>query len=186
VCGQGRTIREAAGPWYNVSRIMRSRLEFHQAVSLAVAVTVMAAAGGVAATARQDTDLRAQRIVDFALGKPLPLNVKVGPVGIQRVEFSDRGRVSGGGLTGVVRASVPSEASTTLHARFQAENPSRDEWAVTFTIELLDRSGKVIDRVTKRSTWEGEVKPYEFDHPLLQYAVPLIAQVRITFEAKLD
>jgi hypothetical protein len=136
----------------------------------------------------QDTELRAERTVAFSpISKALPLNAKVGPVLVQTIQFLDRGRATGGsGVGGLMRTAPASEASSTLNVRFMAENPSPDEWAVTFTVEFLDKSGKVIDRVTKRSTWEGEARPYEFDHVLLQYVVPLIADVRIRFEAKLD
>ena len=57
---------------------------------------------------------------------------------------------------------------------------------MTFTIEFLDKNGKVIDRATKKQKWDGEVKLYDFDHQLLEYVVPLIAQVRIKLEGKLD
>jgi hypothetical protein len=44
----------------------------------------------------------------------------------------------------------------------------------------------VIDRATKKQKWDGEAKPYDFDHQILEYVVPLIAQVRIKLEGKLD
>jgi hypothetical protein len=67
------------------------------------------------------------------------------------VEFSDRGRQSTG-LPGL--RSTPSETSTTLRARFAVENPSVDEWEVTFTVEFRDKDGKVIDRAVRKSAWE--------------------------------
>ena len=76
--------------------------------------------------------------------------------------------------------------STTLRARFAVENPSADEWEVAFTVEFRDKDGKVIDRAVKKSTWEGEAKPYDFDHTILSYVVPQITTVRITLEARLD
>ena len=121
--------------------------------------------------------------MSYASGKAVALNAKVGPVSVQSVEFSDRGRVTSG-LPGM--RTTPSETSTTLRAHFVVENPSADEWEVTFTVEFRDRSGKVVDRAVKKSTWEGEAKPYDFDHPILAYVVPLIAEVRITLEGRLD
>jgi hypothetical protein len=132
----------------------------------------------------QDTELRAERVVPFVTGKITPLNAKVGPVHVISVEFSDRGRAAGGGLPGL--RQTPSEMSTTLRAHFLAENPSRDEWEVTFTLEFLDKAGKIIDRVTKKETWEGQSKPYDLDHPILSYVVPAIAEVRIRLEGRLD
>jgi len=136
----------------------------------------------------QDSQLRAERTVTFAVGKAAPLDAKVGPVNIQSVEFSDRGRGSTpGGIAGIVRGGASaSEASTTIRSHFMVENPSRDEWEVTFTLEFVDKSGKLIEKATKKSTWEGEAKPLDFDHAILEYVVPLIAQVRVKLEGRLD
>ena len=136
----------------------------------------------------QESSLRAERVVDYAPGKPATLNARVGPVNVQSVEFSDRGKVSP--PTGLSRISAGpgtgSEASTAIRSHFLVENPTADEWQVTFTLEFLDKDGKVIDRVTKKSSWEGEAKPLDLDHPLLTYVLPAIAQVRIKLEARLD
>ena len=141
--------------------------------------------GASLAALAQDTSLSAERVVSYTVGKTLPLTAKVGPVSIQSVEFSDRGHASGGGLTGRLRGSV-SDTSTTIRGHFLAENPSADEWEVTFTLEFLDKSGKVIDRATKKASWEGQAKPFDFDHVILQYVVPSIAQVKIRLEGRLD
>ena len=121
----------------------------------------------------------------FVTAKVAPLNAKVGPVNVQSVEFSDRGRVAGSGIPGIGRPT-PTETSTTIRAHFLAENPSADEWEVTFTLEFLDKSGKLIDRVVKKAKWEGASKPYDIDHPILAYVVPSIADVRIKLEGRLD
>lgn len=141
--------------------------------------------GSPALVTAQERSLHAERTVDFVLGKALPLDARVGEVRIQTVEFIDRGRTSAGGLGGLVGSSIPA-TSTTLRTHVLAENPTVDEWEVTFTVEFLDRAGAVIDRATKKSSWEGEAKPSDLDHPLLRYVVPLIAQVRIKMEARLD
>ena len=121
----------------------------------------------------------------FVTRKTATLDAKVGPVLIQTVEFSDRGRGSGSGLP-VVGRPTPPETSTTIRAHFVAENPSADEWEVTFTLELLDKDGKLIDRVAKKGKWEGRSKPFDIDHPILAYVVPAIAEVRIRLEGRLD
>lgn len=146
-------------------------------------LSVAMAAGAVGA---QDSRLRAERTVDYRAGRALGVNATVGPVHVSTIEFSDLGRAYGQARIVGIRVGPDSEASTTLRARILAENPTTDEWAVTFGIELLDKDGAVIEKITKRSTWEGESKPYEIEHPLLSYVVPLIAKVRITMEAKLD
>lgn len=162
-------------------RTFPSSLLFYPAI---VAACLIALVPSAAARA-QDSALRAERVVPFAAGKSASLNAKVGPVNVQSVEFSDRGRGSGSGIPGIGRPA-PSETSTTLRAHFLAENPSADEWEVTFTLEFLDKSGKLIDRVVKKSTWEGQSKPYDIDHPILAYVVPSIAEVRIKLEGRLD
>ena len=151
--------------------------------SAALALTGAIVAGVVA----QESSLRAERTVDYKTTKAFDLSAKVGPVRIQSAEFSNLGRNHGrGGIGGRMRGGSESEVSTTLRTHFLAENPSGDEWEVTFTLEYLDKSGKVIERVTKKSSWEGEAKPYDFDHEILEYVVPLIAQVRIKMEGRLD
>jgi hypothetical protein len=150
-----------------------------------VAIAVFLAAVATATPARsQDSALRAERTVSYAAGKSTPLTAKVGPVNVQSVEFSDRGRGGGSRLPGL--RNLMSDTTTILRARFIAENPTADEWEVTFTVEFRDKSGKVIDRGVGKSSWEGESKPYDFDHPILAYVVPLIADVKITLEGKLD
>jgi hypothetical protein len=169
--------------------VMTMTTPFHSRlrVVLLLLVGVALAPAGPASAGAQDTALRAERTITFSTRKAIPLAAKVGPVNVQSVEFQDRGRITGsGGLMGIMRSGIPSEVSTNLRVRFLAENPSADEWAVTFTVEFLDKEGKLIDRITRRSTWEGESKPYEFDHPLLEYVVAAIAQVRVKLDAKLD
>ena len=152
------------------------------AAGAALVITGALAAGGAA----QESSLRAERTVDYKTTKAFDLNAKVGPVRIQSAEFSNLGKNHRGGIGGRMRGGTDSEVSTTLRTHFLAENPSGDEWEVTFTIEYLDKAGKVIERQTKKSSWEGEAKPYDLDHEILEYVVPMIAQVRIKMEGRLD
>lgn len=142
----------------------------------------------MASAAAQDSSLRAERTLDYKTGKGAPLEAKVGPVKIDSVEFSNLGRGHArSGIAGKMRpGGSSSEVSTTIRAHFLAENPSTDEWEVTFTMEFLDKAGKVIERVTKKSSWEGEAKPFDFDHEILEYVVPMIAQIRVKMEGRLD
>ena len=141
-------------------------------------------AGVTAGSRSQDASLRAERVVSFVIGKSIALNAKVGPVNVQSVEFSDRGRVTSSGLPGL--RSTPPETSTVLRGHFVVENPSADEWEVAFTVEFRDKDGKVIDRTVKKAKWEGQARPLDIDHPILGYVIPSIAEVRITLEARLD
>ena len=155
--------------------------------------TLLLLATAVAAcqASAQESSLRAERTIEYRTGRAADLKATVGPVRVTTVEFSDLGKGYGqGGIGGRLRGASPgqnaSEASTTLRARFLAENPQSDEWEVAFTLEFLDKSGAVIDRVTKRETWEGEAKPYNLEHQILTYVLPMIARVRIVMEGRLD
>jgi hypothetical protein len=161
-----------------IRRLLSSSAAFAPLLVAAAAIVTLPSAPAARA---QDSSLRAERVVPFASGRAAPLKVKVGPVNVQSVEFSDRGR-SGSGL---LRATVP-ETATTLRGHFLVENPASDEWDVTVTLEFRDKAGKVIDRVVKKGSWEGEAKPLDVDHVILSYVVPMIADVRITFEARLS
>ena len=141
-------------------------------------------AGPLSARAQEAT-LRAERTFDYKPGQAVTLSAKVGAVTVQTVEFSER-RGTTGGFTTRITGGSESETTTTIRAHFLAENATADEWQVTFTLEFLDKDNKLIDRATKRSSWEGEAKPSDLDHPLLTYVVPLIAKVRVKMEAKLD
>lgn len=155
---------------------------------VAIAIVLAATLGGVAAGA-QESSLRFERTVDYRTGRAHELKARIGPIRVESVEFRDLGRGSAaGGIAAKFRGSggSASEASTTIRGHFLAENPTDEEWEIAFTLEFLDRDGKLIDRVTKRATWEGEAKPYDFDHQLLEYVVGDIAQVRIKLEGRLD
>jgi hypothetical protein len=140
---------------------------------------------GASGARAQDASLRAERTVDYKPGQAVTVGAKVGAVNVQTVEFSER-RGSTGSFTTRLTGGAESEIMTTVRAHFLAENATGDEWQVTFTIEFLDKDDKLIDRATKKSSWEGEGKPMDLDHPLLTYVVPLIAKVRVKMEAKLD
>jgi hypothetical protein len=132
----------------------------------------------------QDTRLNAERSFDFRTGKVFDVMAQIGQVKIASVELQNMGRGYGqGNIAGRLRGTE-SEASTTIRAHFLAENPTTEKWEVSFTLEFLDKSGKLIDRVTKKSKWDHEAKPYDLDHQLLEYVVPMIGQVRIKLEGK--
>ena len=111
--------------------------------NLFAGVVALIAVLSISAGAQEKT-LRAERTVDFETGRAQTLNVTVGPVRVESVEFSDLGKgyARGGkpsNLIGRVAGANESEASTTLRARFMAENPTVDDWVVRFTLELLDK-----------------------------------------------
>lgn len=165
---------------------MMNRSTFLTLISL-VALFCLSPFSMPGVAAQETHSLHAERTIDFQTRKVFDLKAQVGQVRIASVEFSDMGRGFGqGGIAGRMRPGSDSEASTTIRAHFLAENPTSEDWQVSFIVEFLDKNGKVIDRASKKQKWDGEAKPYDFDHQILEYVVPLIAQVRIKLEGKLD
>ena len=86
----------------------------------------------------------------------------------------------------LLEAARSEECVNLRRLAFDVDNPRDDEWEVTFTVEFLDKSGKIIDRAAKKESYEGEAKILNFDHPLLEYVLPLVHEVRVTLQGRLD
>lgn len=136
------------------------------------------------AGAQEEGSLRFEKTVAWTPGKLLDVGATVGPVRIGKVELSNEGK-GGGSIASRFRGGA-SDTQTTLRASFDGENPKEDEWVVTFTLEFLDKNGKLIDRATGKEGFEGEAKTARIDHPILEYVVPMIDKVRIKLEARFD
>ena len=148
--------------------------------ALFVALAVL---GSLAAPSATQVN-RSERTVPFHLDQAARLEAKVGPVAIDNVTITNLGRGFGRGGFGP-KGMQPSEGSTTLRLAFDVNNPGED-WEVTFTVEFLDKAGKVIDRITKKHGWKEEAEIYKIDHPILEYVVPLISDVKISLSGRLD
>ncbi len=148
-------------------------------VVVAVCLAALAAAG---AAAQESGSLRFERTVDWRLDKRIPLDATVGPVRVASVEFARGG--GGGGFVGRLRG--PSETEVGLRASFDTENPSPEEWVVTYTIDFLDAKGKLIDRASGKKGFEGEAGTFRLEHAILEYVVPMIDKVKVRLEARLD
>lgn len=154
--------------------------------SLILALAFMAVAS---ISSAQERSLRFEKTVDYELGKLIDLNATVGPVRVSKVELSQPeggsvkdsivGRIRGGG-------GGSSETQATIRAGFDTENPEEDEWVVTYTLDLLDSKGKLIDRVVKSEGLEGEAKVVNVDHAILKYVLPFVDKVKIRLEARYD
>jgi hypothetical protein len=155
---------------------------------LAIALIAVASVSGIQAQS-QERSLRFEKTVDYRLGKLIELNATVGPVRVAKVEFSQPeggsvkdsivGRIRGGG-------GGSSETHATFRAGFDSENPEEDEWVVTYTLDLLDSKGKLIDRIVQSEGLEGEAKVVNVDHTTLKYVLPFVDKVKIRLEAKYD
>lgn len=155
---------------------------------LAIAFVAVASVSGIQAQS-QERSLRFEKTVDYQLGKLIELNAAVGPVKVAKVELSQPeggsmkdsivGRIRGGG-------GGSSETHATIRASFDSENPEEDEWVVTYTLDLLDSQGKLIDRVVKSEGLEGEAKVVAVDHSTLRYVLPFVDKVKIRLEARYD
>jgi hypothetical protein len=148
-------------------------------VVMAVCLAALAAAG---AAAQESGSLRFEKTVDWQLDKRIALDATVGPVKVKSVEFGKGG--GGGGVVGRLRG--PSETEVGLRASFDTENPSPEEWVVTYTIDFLDSKGKLIDRASGRKGFEGEAGTYRLEHAILEYVLPFIDRVKVRLEARLD
>ena len=127
---------------------------------------------------------RVEKTLPYRLDQSQKLDAKVGPVMIDNVKITNMGRGFGRGGFGP-KGMQPSEGSTTLRLAFDVNNPGED-WEITFVVEFLDKSGKVIDRATKKENWEEEAEIWNFDHPILEYVLPQVADIRISMSGRLD
>jgi hypothetical protein len=149
-------------------------------------VPVFAAAAlaltGATLTAQGD---RFEKTVPFEVDQSHTLGGTVGPVSVSTLKITNLGRGYGRGGFGP-RMGSNSELSTTLRLAFDVDNPRDDDWEVTFTVELLDRQGKVIDRSARKENFEDEAKVFNFDHPLLEYVLPAVTAVKVTLQGRRD
>ena len=122
--------------------------------------------------------------IPYRLDQSTKLAAKVGPVMIDNLKITNMGRGFGHGGFGP-KGMQPSEGSTTLRFAFDINNPG-DEWEVTFTIELYDKAGKLVDRFSKKGSWEEKAEVWNFDHPILEYVLPMVSDVKITMNGRLD
>ena len=125
-------------------------------------------------------DNRADQTVPFEFGKPHTLTTVAGPVKIKSLTMTNLGRGYVRTVLGVRATTPPSELTTTVRLVFDVENPTDDEWDVTFTVEFMDKAGKVVDRTSKKENYEDETAKLTIEHPLLEYVVPMISDVRVT------
>ena len=145
---------------------------------LAFALVVALAGTAAAQTNRFD------KTFHFQIDEAAKLDAKVGPVKIDNVKVTKMGRGFGRGGFGP-KGMQPSEGSTTLRFAFDVNNPD-EEWELTFTLELLDKAGKVVDRVTKKGSWKEEAKIWNLDHPILEYVLPFITDVKLSVSGRVD
>jgi hypothetical protein len=127
---------------------------------------------------------RFEKNVGFQVDKTESLAAVVGPVKVASVKLTNMGRGYGRGGFGLRTANPPSELSTTLRFAFEVDNPVDEDWDVTFTVELLDKAGKVIDRATKTENYEEEAKTLTLDHSIIEYVLPLVGDVRVTLQGR--
>jgi len=155
---------------------------------IAFALALLTAAAFAGAARAEEGSLRFEKTVPFQSGHLVSLGAQVGPVRVSQVQFAVGGG-SGGGIGDTIRARVhggDSDTLTTITASFDSENPKDQEWVVTYTLELLDADGKLIDRFSRKESFEGEADVVKAERSILTYVVPMISKVRIKLEAALD
>ena len=123
---------------------------------------------------------RSDQTVPLDFTKPHPLTTVAGPVKIKSVTMTNLGKGYARTVLGVRTTSAPSELTTTVRLAFDVENPVKEDWDVTFTVEFMDKAGKIVDRTSKKENYDDETAKMTFEQPLLEYVVPLISDGRIT------
>lgn len=125
-------------------------------------------------------DNRTDQTVPFELTKTHPLTTVAGPVKVKSLTMTNLGKGYAKTVLGVRTAAAPSELTTTVRLVLDVENPVKEDWDVTFTVEFMDKAGKVVDRTSKKENYDDETAKMTFEQPLLEYVVPMISDVRIT------
>ena len=123
---------------------------------------------------------RSDQTVPLEFTKTHPLTTVAGPVKIKSVTMTNLGRGYARTVLGVRTALPPSELSTTVRLVFDVENPVKEDWDVTFTVEFMDKAGKIVDRTSKKENYDDETAKMTFEQPLLEYVIPQISDVRLT------
>lgn len=124
---------------------------------------------------------RSDQSVPFEFTKAHALTTVAGPVKIKSLTMTNLGKGYARTVLGV-RAAPPqaSELTTTVRLVFDVENPVEEDWDVTFTVEFMDKAGKVVDRTSKKENYEEETAKMTIEQPLLEYVIPLISDVRVS------
>jgi hypothetical protein len=125
-------------------------------------------------------DNRSDQSVPLEFGKAHALTTVAGPVKIKSLTMANLGKGYARTVFGVRTTAAPSELTTTVRLVLDVDNPVEEDWEVTFTVEFMDKAGKVVDRTSKKENYDDETAKMTFEHPLLEYVVPLISDVRIT------
>lgn len=165
-----------------VRHAARHAAPYRARVAVVTALFAMVAGAGAGDLGAQGN--RFEKNVAFQIDKTETLTATVGPVKVTSLKMTNLGRGYGRGGFGLRTANPPSELSTTIRFAFEVDNPVDEEWDVTFTVELLDKSGKVIDKATKTENYEEEAKALTIDHSIIEYVLPLIGDVRITLQGR--
>lgn len=157
------------------------------AAALLATATLLSLITTASPASAQERSLRFEKTVDWQLGKLINLNATVGPVKVAKVEFAQpEGGSVKDSIVGRIRGGGSSETQATVRASFDSENPEEDEWVVTYTLDLLDSKGRLIDRIVKSEGLEGEAEVVQIDHSTLKYVLPFISKVKIRLEARFD
>ncbi|MBE3134947.1 MAG: hypothetical protein IMZ55_15885 [Acidobacteria bacterium] len=135
----------------------------------------------------QSAPLLAEKTVIYRTGDTIALDVKVGTVTVSGVKMTVGGT---GGIGSAMKATLTRMdplTQTVLQFDFDAESPKGwGKWQVTYSVELLDAKGEMIDRFSDKDSYEAEAKTSNFKYVTLKAVLPLIDKVRIKFQAAAD
>lgn len=126
----------------------------------------------------------AERVVPFTPGKPVLLNLEVGPVRLRRVTFEvASAEEPEGSILGALQGE-DAGTSSNLRARFDVEGEPPEPWVAEVRIELLDRRGRRIDLFGQGEALEAGVDTLHVDRWILAYVLPFVRSARIHIEAR--
>ena len=128
---------------------------------------------------------RFEGTLPFKVDVSQPVAATVGPVKVSTLKVTNLGRGYGRGGFGP-KMNATSELSTVIRLAFDANNPRDEDWEVTFSVELLDRSGKSSIAPPRRSTSRASPRSSTSTTPSSSTVLPLVHEARITLQARID
>lgn len=126
-------------------------------------------------------DLVQTATVDFAVGRPVKLDMMAGDLRISefRILTDDRSLIES-----VLPPRGGQSRFSWLNYGVMVENATEKTWGVTIRIRLQDANGAVIDEFEFGGrVWRGRARTVDLRRLTLNYAVPMIKKVEITLTA---
>jgi len=143
--------------------------------ALPAATPPPAAAAGFAGAGKVDSGQRYyEKTLTFAVDEPLALEATVGPVKVRTAQFS---------LADRRRFGEIDDLRSEMRAVFPVECRGAGSWDYKVQVELLDESGRRLDRFDTGGRCKDEIKTVAANHGILKALAAAVRGVKIRFEA---